>query len=146
MNIETIAAAFVAALIVSAGAAGAIAAAPGNAPDDAGSQADDRADDGEHGNESAADDHRDVRPVNGSDGANASAADDRQGPRVDLPQPVPDHVGQVHQRVVDFLGGGIDHLGDAVSGVVANDENPADDDGDETATPTPTSTPTATTT
>jgi hypothetical protein len=47
----------------------------------------------------------------------ADSANGEQGPPSDLPGPVPDFVGDVHDAITDFLAGGIDALGEAVSGV-----------------------------
>lgn len=84
-------------------------------------------------------------PANASDGqaprseeaAGAAAAADeeeRRGPPADLPEQVPDHVGEIHQRIVSFLDGELDSLGAAVSDVTpADDSEDAETDGDAEA-------------
>lgn len=50
----------------------------------------------------------------------ASAEAASQGPSPELPDAAPDFVGDIHTTINDFVGGGIEGLGDAVSGVAAN--------------------------
>lgn len=61
-------------------------------------------------------------------GSEAAAAADkeRRGPPTDVPGQVPDHVSEIHQRIVSFLDGELDDLGAAVSDVTPKD-------GDESA-------------
>ena len=76
-----------------------------NVPDDAGDAADDRAD-------------------------NASV-----GPSDGLPSQVPDHVGEVHDRIESFLSGSVDTLGESLSELLGGGEpaNDASDDAIEAA-------------
>lgn len=70
-----------------------------------------------------------------ADAANVSAAENRRGPPADLPEQVPDHVGEIHQRIVSFLDGELDSLGAAVSDVTPEDDSEdAEADGDAEAT------------
>ena len=64
-----------------------------NVPDDAGDAADDRAD-------------------------NASV-----GPSDGLPSQVPDHVGEIHDRVESFLSGSVDDLGESLSELLGGGES-----------------------
>lgn len=115
MNIKTMLAAGLAALMLFGGTA---AALPGNAPADAGANddanaTDERADDGE----TARGPPTDV----GS-----------QGPPTDMPEQVPDHVSQIHDLVGQFLSGDLDgSLGDAISDVTPEEST----DDNATATP-----------
>lgn len=43
-----------------------------------------------------------------------------EGPPDGLPDAVPDFVGEIHTTINDFLGGGVEHLGDAISGIASN--------------------------
>jgi hypothetical protein len=61
----------------------------------------------------------------GSEAA-AAADEERRGPPTDVPGQVPDHVSEIHQRIVSFLDGELDDLGAAVSDVTPKD-------GDESA-------------
>ncbi|MEF8837902.1 MAG: hypothetical protein V5A18_00165 [Haloarculaceae archaeon] len=58
----------------------------------------------------------------GADAAaqNAGADAAGQGPPSELPDAAPDFVGEIHATITDFLGGGIDSLGEAVRGAAAN--------------------------
>ncbi|ELY50017.1 hypothetical protein C494_06535 [Natronorubrum bangense JCM 10635] len=131
MNRTTLIAAVFAVLIV---ATGFVAAAPGNAPVSVDADAD-SADDSqaEYANEHAADaenaNERDAN--NANEAADNSAADERngQGPNVDLPDQVPDHVSAIHERISSFLSGALESpLGDAVSEVTPDDESADDSD------------------
>lgn len=135
MNRTTLIAAVFAVLIV---ATGFVAAAPGNAPVSVDADAD-SADDSqaEYANEHAADaenanEHADERDANNAnEAADNSAADERngQGPNVDLPDQVPDHVSAIHERISSFLSGALESpLGDAVSEVTPDDESADDSD------------------
>ncbi|MFB6205611.1 MAG: hypothetical protein ABEJ05_03655 [Haloglomus sp.] len=75
--------------------AGAAAAAPGAAP------------------EKASADDQDASP----------SAD--AGPPSDLPGPVPDFVGEIHDTIRGFLNGSVDALGEAVSGVTPGGDEPS---------------------
>lgn len=137
MSLKRYAAMLLAALVVTAGAAGAVAAAPGsgNAPDDAGpnENADDAATD-------AADDS-DGDASDASDANDTSAADERRGPPTDMPEQVPDHVGEIHDLINQFIDGGISDLGSAVSDVTPDDESDAATDGDASSTESASETP-----
>jgi len=96
----------------------------------------------EHANEHTAGDagdRADAAHQGNSDAQNesASAADgDRRGPPADMPAPVPDHVGQIHDRIEQFLGGELDDLGAAVSDLVGGAADAADADGPDAEGPT----------
>lgn len=132
MNRTTLIAVACAALIMATGFA---AAAPGNAPVSVDSGADST--DEQHANEHAADEQQADDDQNRSENgaAPADAADERngQGPNVDLPDQVPDHVSGIHDRVSSFLNGGLDgSLGEAISDVTPDDdESDEADDTDE---------------
>lgn len=53
-----------------------------------------------------------------ADGAQSDAAG--QGPPAELPDPVPEFVGEIHAAIGDFLGGGAETLGDIVSGIASS--------------------------
>jgi hypothetical protein len=54
------------------------------------------------------------------------------GPPSDLPDQVPDFVGDILSNVNDFLSGGVDDLGEAVSDVAGNgDDAAAEDETDD---------------
>lgn len=58
---------------------------------------------------------------NAADGAqNASDASASQGPPEELPEQVPDFVSEIHSMIRDFLGGGVESLGEALSGVASS--------------------------
>lgn len=153
MHLKPLVAALLAALIITAGAAGTIAATPGNAPDDAGSQGDDHAAN-ESENSDTSDDqmnetarnHSEDDPQNASDRANesAAAAQEERGPPVDMPANVPDHVRQIHAAIRSHLTDNFDSLGSAISGILSDGGAAADEhaDANETATPSPTATAT----
>ncbi|MDG5777502.1 hypothetical protein VB773_13465 [Haloarculaceae archaeon H-GB2-1] len=67
--------------------------------------------------------------------AGAGASDDHaQGPPVSMPEQVPDHVGEIHQQIRDFLAGDLDgSLGDAISGLTPGDDEAENDDAESTA-------------
>lgn len=87
MNGKPFAAAFIALAVVATGAA---AAAPGNAPVDA------PIDDNAEQSEDRAADANETVPDNQRGGAAAEAAAGQRGPPADLPEPVPDVVGEIH--------------------------------------------------
>ena len=67
-------------------------------------------------------------------GAGASGADVRaensQGPPTDLPAQVPEHVGQIHDLIRQFLNDDVgESLGNAISDVVAQDDGNAGPQG-----------------
>jgi len=116
MKRTTLIAAVFAALIVASGFA---AAAPGNAPVDVDTGA------------ATPDDGTNTGPQQTSDAGdrhgNSAAADKRsgQGPAVDLPEQVPDHVSAIHERISSYLSGDLEGtLGDAISEVTPDDEQP----------------------
>ena len=43
------------------------------------------------------------------------------GPPTDLPDPVPDFVGDVHDAVREHVGDGVDNLGERISGLTPGD-------------------------
>jgi hypothetical protein len=58
---------------------------------------------------------------NAADGAqNASNEGASQGPPAELPDPVPDFVSEIHAAINDFLGGGVESLGEALQGVASS--------------------------
>ncbi|WP_226004609.1 hypothetical protein [Natrinema salinisoli] len=142
MNRTTLIAVALAALIAATGFA---AAAPGNAPVSVDANADspdeqhanEHSPDEQHANEHAADDQQadddQNRSENGAAAANAADERNGQGPNVDLPEQVPDHVSQIHDRISSFLNDDLDgSLGDAVSDVTPDDdESDEADDTDE---------------
>jgi len=65
-----------------------------------------------------------VAATPGPDNASGDA-----GPPSDLPDQVPDFVGDVLNGVNDFLSGGVDDIGETVSDV-AGGENASDGDGE----------------
>ena len=140
MSLKRYAAMLLAALVVTAGTAGAVAAAPGsgNAPDDAGpnENANDAATDDADGDSAESTDNADA-----SDEGNASAADEQRGPPADMPEQVPDHVGEIHSLINQFIDGSVSDLGSAVSDVTPDDENDATDDGDASSAGSATETP-----
>ncbi|WP_336036288.1 hypothetical protein [Halobacterium yunchengense] len=89
-----------------------------NAPDDAGGSDADTAE-----NQSTSED------ADGSDeNANADENDEAaRGPPSELPDQVPDHVSEVHDRIGSYLDGEIDNLGHALSDLLGDDG----DSGDE---------------
>jgi len=44
------------------------------------------------------------------------------GPPEDMPEPVPEFVSDVHATISDFLSGGVENLGEAVSDLTPDDE------------------------
>ncbi|WP_435064523.1 hypothetical protein [Halobaculum sp. EA56] len=67
--------------------------------------------------------------------ADAGDSDSQAGPPTDLPGPVPDFVGDIHDTIRSFLDGGVDNLGEAVSGIVGGETAEGGDDASGTATP-----------
>lgn len=55
---------------------------------------------------------------------------DSVGPSDGLPEQVPDHVGEIHDRIDSFLNGSIDDLGESLSEL--NSDGEAADEGGET--------------
>ena len=148
MNISKLVTIGLAVLVLTAGA---VAAAPGNAPGDAqaGNDSDQPGADAGVGNAGAddaagnagADDAADnASPADDTDAAedsapmnktNGSAADDRRGPPSDMPEPVPDRVGEIHSQIDEFLNGdGTFNLGEAVSDVASSGEEQSEQAGD----------------
>jgi len=120
MNYKLVGAALVALAVVATGAA---AAMPGNAPVDA--PMDNNPD--QTGNESVATGPGAAADAD-SDGRPAAAANpaDRRGPPVDLPDQVPDFVGEVHDLIRQHLDGSLDGgLGDRVSDLTPEGDQPA---------------------
>jgi len=67
------------------------------------------------------------------DDAPSENAPAEAGPPGDLPGPVPDFVGDVHETIAGFLDGTVENLGKAVSGLTPGDGEtsaPANADGD----------------
>lgn len=62
-----------------------------------------------------------VAAAPGWGGGNGSTDDGTQGPPEELPGPVPDFVGDIHDAVSKFVNGTLDSLGDTVSGIAAGD-------------------------
>jgi hypothetical protein len=56
----------------------------------------------------------------GAVAASPGAAPDDAGPPSDLPEPVPDFVGDILGSVNDFLSGAVDDLGATVSGIAGD--------------------------
>lgn len=89
-------------------------AAAGNAPADA--PDDDHADDNATDD---ADDNADEGDENADEhAAAASNAQADRGPPADMPGPVPDHVGEIHDLIRGFLDGSVDNLGKEISAIV----------------------------
>ena len=57
------------------------------------------------------------RTADGASNANDAAG---QGPPAELPDPVPEFVGEIHATISEFLGGGVETLGDAIGDIVAD--------------------------
>jgi hypothetical protein len=53
-----------------------------------------------------------------ADGAQGAGTD--AGPPSELPDPVPDFVSDIHSKINDFIGGGVENLGEAVSGIASS--------------------------
>lgn len=63
----------------------------------------------------------------------ANASENRPGevgPSDGLPEQVPDHVSEIHDRISAFLDGSLSNLGDALSSLLGDDAD-AEDDSDE---------------
>lgn len=139
MNISKLVTIGLAVLVLTAGA---VAAAPGNAPGDAqaGNDSDQPGADAGVGNAGADDAADNASPADDTDAAedsapmnktNGSAADDRRGPPSDMPEPVPDRVGEIHSQIDEFLNGdGTFNLGEAVSDVASSGEEQSEQAGD----------------
>lgn len=119
MKSSTLTTVLLAALVVTAGAVGVVTAAPGGAPDDAGAQAD-------NANDNAANE----TGANASDEAAESAS---QGPPIELPENVPEHVSAIHDYVRDKIDGLDVDLGSLVSDVTPDDENANDENTEANA-------------
>jgi len=148
MNARTLLAVAVAASVLLAGMAAAGAATPAepandNAPDEAdrggdASTADDADSDAADADENATE--RDetaahAGPPSDVPAADGNATEATQGPPSELPGQVPDHVTEIHDTVSSFLNGDVDHLGDALGGVLGDDgEQAADEQAAENAT------------
>lgn len=68
---------------------------------------------------------------NVSDSANVNSTAETQaanapGPVGELPDPVPNHVAEIHESVNEFLTGGIEYLGEAVSSTASGENGQAD--------------------
>jgi hypothetical protein len=101
------------------GAASPPAQANDNAPDGDEDRPD--ADAAQNGTDAGAD-----RP--GNAGAADEAAADGVGPSGGLPEQVPGHVSEIHDRIDSFKNGSIDNLGESLSELLGGDE--ADDEAD----------------
>lgn len=111
MKLSAIVAVAAAVLLVTAGAA---MAAPGNAPAD---PVADGSGDGP-GDAGPADDAAE----NASAAGAAASGDGVRGPPLDLPEPVPDRVAQIHDLIRQFISGDLaGSLGEAISGVTPDD-------------------------
>lgn len=51
---------------------------------------------------------------------NASDEVASQGPPTELPDAVPDFVGEIHSTINAFVGGGAESIGESVSGIASN--------------------------
>jgi len=151
MNARKLLTLAVAATVLVGGVAAVGAATPGNAPadqtpDDADETASDDADgaddaDDAETNETDADANEtdadaanasEAGPAaNASENASAAAAGER-GPPTELPDPVPERVSSIHEGIQSFLGGDVDNLGNALSGLLGDDGERSETD-DETA-------------
>ena len=75
----------------------------------------------------ATDDAADVADERNDDRTEATPGEDRPenaagvGPSDGLPEQVPDHVSDVHDRIESFLDGSIEGLGDALSGLLGDE-------------------------
>lgn len=64
----------------------------------------------------------------GAAAAPGNAPDDA-GPPADLPNPVPDFVGDIHDAIGSFIDGTVDHLGSVVSDLTPGDDGADRNDG-----------------
>lgn len=70
-----------------------------------------------------------------NNGGAADASENRDdtadgiGPSDGLPEQVPDHVSEIHERIESFLSGSIDSLGESLSGLLGNG-NAAEENAD----------------
>lgn len=102
-------------------ATGAAAAMPGNAPTDAPDRADNQTADAEaeaaqaESNETA--DERAPADREREAGGPPEEVAGERGPPTDMPGAVPDFVSEIHATVQDHLGGAVEDLGAAVSGI-----------------------------
>ena len=115
---------------------GTAAAMPGAAPAQADEHTDDVTDDTDESDPAADAAER---------GADRPGSAAERGPPVDLPSQVPDFVGDIHDRIGQFLDGDLaGSLGEHLSELTPGDEEPDQSDGDtETTTPDAAATPTA---
>ena len=128
MNYKLIVGALLALTVVASGAA---MAAPGNAPVDVPTTDYDQQADGADNASTATDadeDADDGAEATGPDEADdrGQADDERRGPPSDMPGPVPDFVGEIHDLINQHIDGAIDGvLGDHVSDVTPDNETDA---------------------
>ncbi|MFO7926121.1 MAG: hypothetical protein ACQET5_04560 [Halobacteriota archaeon] len=81
-------------------------------------------------NENATDAH-DGAAAESDAAANERAGNaDGVGPSDGLPEQVPDHVGDIHDRIDAFSNGSIDHLGESLSELLGDDTPAGDADGE----------------
>ena len=118
-----------------------------NAPDQAqddNAQADDRAQNDAAQDGASESDAQRVPPADVPGADAADAANGSQGPPVDLPEQVPDFVGDVHKTIGDHVSGAVDgtqSLGEKLSALTTDDaadknaNETASDASDATATP-----------
>jgi hypothetical protein len=81
-----------------------------------------------------------AQPGNAPADAGANGDDPGQaGPPTDLPDPVPEFVSDIHDRIRSFIDGNVDDLGEAVSGIAGGDDADAGEgkSADATGTETP---------
>ena len=64
-----------------------------------------------------------------------------RGPPTDMPEQVPDHVGEIHGLINQFIDGSVSDLGSAVSDVTPDDESSDANDGDASSTESASETP-----
>jgi hypothetical protein len=68
-------------------------------------------------------DEHETAPDDGGDAADDRAGNaDGVGPSDGLPEQVPGHVSEIHDRIDSFLGGSIDNLGESLGGGGAADD------------------------
>lgn len=125
MNARTLLAVAVAASVLLAGAVAAGAATPAEPANDNATDAADADENATDGNEAAAD-AGPPSDVPAADAGNDSEA--TQGPPSELPGQVPDHVGEIHDKINSFLNGDIGNLGDALGGMLGDDGEQTDDE------------------
>ena len=137
MNVTRLAAVALATLLVTVGLTAATPAAPAehrtNIPENAAAGASDRdaGDAGPNASDDSVGPDGAAGPVavsnrtdaaSSSERGDAAERDDARGPPSDLPAPVPDHVGVIHDTVRSFLSGVLDgSLGQEVSGLAGHE-------------------------